>query len=270
MHPIRRFFIAATALAVMSLGGCAQFQAVQPDAVRAAGYAVTPLPPSAAVFNHTTKPVDPDGSVVYTQYSGGSLAVGLLVPFGRFVNIEQISKATDADVGTLIGHVKLDAAALFAQAASTQGISIADGAATRAMPYLHLLKLSDVDTVLVSTVVLLEADKASPTWRGKYVYQLPGTYTLASLRSMDAAAIQALSLAAADGFTHLAKYMREETPEKQQRERKVLLSSPLLYPSAYTLEFYGTLIEDAGDVAWFRATDGVFALRKANLSYQLK
>jgi hypothetical protein len=198
----------------------------------------------------------------------------LLGPLAVAANGIAVNNRTKTDAESLRDHIHVDTKTLFEEAAAGNGLKIGDSALAHAKPYLRVTRLKDTDTVLLSAEVLVDYEQpgnneTTGKWSGKYVYELPGSYTRASIHDMDDAGSQALAAEAANGFAELAKYMHDESPEQIQLEKKVTFTSQLMFPSMYEMSFYGSLIADKGDVVWVRSVGAVFALRKSDTTIKM-
>lgn len=219
------------------------------------------------VTNHMTRHLDAGKDIVYNQSSGGGgVGVGLLLgPLGVIANMKMIESKTVADVATLNNKINVAPRALFADAMSKNGLALSNSAqANRATPYLYITKSEDRLQVL--SAVIVESD-ATPKYAATYQYQLPTSYTVAELASLDAAGMRKLNEAAASGFDQLAKRLAAEKQARPDQEQKIHFRSRLLQP-IMDIEMHGALAADEGDVVWVRTFNSMVGLRKANVSYK--
>ena len=105
---------------------------------------------------------------------------------------------------------------------------------------------------------------STPKWAGTYQYQLPMTYTVAELASLDAAAMRALNDAAANGFEQLINRLAAEKQARAGQEQKIHYRSPFFLTPFMEVEMHGQLVAEEGDVVWVRNQASLVGLRKAH------
>lgn len=257
-------------LAAMLLTACAGTppKLLTAPPVAAGGYTLARAP-GVDVTNHTVRHLDKEKNILYMQAAGGGgVGLGLLLgPLGMLANAKMIETRTTADVALLNDKVAVLPRALFTEAVQKNGLVLGSAPqATRATPYLYIAK-SEGDKLLVLSSLIMESGGADK-WVGTYQYQLPVSYTVAELSSLDATGMKTLRDAAAEGFDRLVKRLATEKQESIDQEKKILFHSRFLQPML-DVEMTGALIADEGDVVWVRNPGSVIALRKANIRYKL-
>ncbi|NML62323.1 hypothetical protein HHL21_14805 [Massilia sp. RP-1-19] len=221
------------------------------------------------VTNHMTRHLDANKDILYTQASGGGgVGMGLLLgPLGVMANMKMIETRTVADVATLNNKISIAPRALFSDAMRKNGQVLSDTPqANRATPYLYIAK-AEGDKLQVLSALIVESN-GTPQWAGTYQYQLPMTYTVAELASLDAAGMRALNDAAANGFDQLLNRLAAEKQVRADQEQKIHFRSRLLQPMV-DIEMHGQLVADEGDVVWVRNPASVVGLRKAHVTYKI-
>ena len=266
---MNKTLIGAT-LAAMLLTACAttppKLLSAPPSA--SGGYTLARAP-GVDVTSHMVRHLDKDKNILYTQAAGGGgVGMGLLLgPLGVLANVKMIETRTGADVALLNDKVAVLPRALFAEAVQKNGLVLGSAPQSqRATPYLYIAK-SEGDKLLVFSSLIMESGGADK-WVGTYQYQLPVSYSVAELSSLDGAGAKTLRDAAADGFDRLVKRLAGEKQERIDQEQKILFHSRFLQPML-DVEMTGALIADEGEVIWVRNPGSVIALRKANIRYKL-
>lgn len=255
------------ACAALLLSACATTPPKMLSAPPGNGYAMARAP-GVDVTNHMTRHLDVNKDIVYTQGAGGGgLGMGLLLgPLGVLANVKMIETRTVSDVATLNNKINIAPRTLFADALRKKGEALSDTPqANRATPYLYIAKTEN-DKLQVLSAIIVESN-STPKWAGTYQYQLPMSYTVAELASLDAAGTRALSDAAANGFEQLLKRLAAEKQVRADQEQKRHFRSRLLQP-VMDIEMHGQLVADEGDVVWVRNPGSVVGLRKANVTYK--
>ena len=270
-----------TALVALSLISCAsvpEFQPLKPRTSSISEYLIarSPLldridPSLLARTDHTTKYLDQNSQILYFQnHGGGGGGVALLLgPLGAVANMSMIEETTKADVDLLRGKIRIDPSMIFMEAANKQGLSIALAPASdnsQITPYLYISK-SDSDRLLVAVAIILEQGTGTEKWIGKYMYQLPLSFSVADLAQLDQDGAIALRSASADGFSALLRHVTSEKPEAYLKEQPIVLKSDLLTPKV-NFELQGMLISADEELVWIRTAGGIYAVQKTNISYK--
>lgn len=259
--------LAALMLCACATGAPPAPQSAPPKALSSAGFAVAR---TALVdeTNHMQKHVDRAKQILYFQnYGGGGVGLGVLLgPIGVAANISMIDGVTQKDVDQLKDRIAIDPGALFAEAARRHNLPAGQGAdALRVTPYLLLSKANET-TVLAAAALIVEQGQGTTLWRGKYMLQLPRSYSVAELAALDAAGTEQLRQATAQGFDALLARLQAEATATPGGEKAITFKSDLLSPR-FDFEMSGRLIADDGQLAWVRVIGGVFAVRKSNIQY---
>lgn len=261
--------IAAT-LTLAACGTPMKYQTQLPVGVQGAP-SVLARSPLIDQTNHMTQHLDQDKNILYFQnFGGGGAAVGILLgPFGVAANMKMIESRTNEDVAALRGKIDIKPRAVFADVAAKQGLSIADtGAGARLTPYLYVSKAED-DKLLVSATVIVEQQGPAEKWVGKYLVQMPKTYSVKELAALDANGITQFQASLAASFGKIVAHMQAESPAGLALEQPVLFHSNLLAPRM-DFEMQGNLIADSDGLVWIRTFGGVYAIRKDNVQYVVK
>lgn len=275
--------VALATIGTLSLSGCASAPANQgPYALRHSNSDMA-LAHTAALdqTNHMVKHLDEHKRAIYFQnFGGGGAAVGLLLgPLGVAANVKAIDSATTKDVEALRGRIASNPVLAFKSAASRAGVVVHEqpnGTAARATPYLYVVKMQDEPEALsIAAALIVESpsDKpakrknapAQPQWRYKYMYQLPGKYTLASLAALDSAAQRKLDMDLDSGYAELLKIVSSDTAENAAKEKPVKFKSTFLVPR-FDFEQMGNLIAEESEMVWLRNPTGVYGIQRD--SYQ--
>ena len=272
---MNRFSMVLVGLSALVLAGCASppvLQAAKPErppSATAAQYSVAQSP-LLQQTNHMTQHVNAEKNIVYFQnQGGGGVGLGLLLgPLGVAANISMIEGVTKADVAQIQGKVQVNPETAFQQAAQTTGFPLtAPGHASEAQvtPYLLITK-TDETTVHIASCVIVESKTGDKPWTGRYLYQLPTAYSLASLAAMDAPKTAALRTEATDGFGQLLRHIATETAASTGKEPKITFKSGFLTPRI-VFEQAGSLVNVQDDVVWVRGVSGVYAVQKTQITY---
>lgn len=275
--------VALATIGTLSLTGCASAPTNQgPYATRHSNGDMA-LARTAVLdqTNHMVKHLDEHKRAIYFQnFGGGGAAVGLLLgPLGVAANVKAIDSATTNDVEALRGRIASNPVVTFKSAASRLGVVVHEqpnGTAARATPYLYVVKMQDEPEALsIAAALIIESpsDKpakrknapAQPQWRYKFMYQLPGEYTLASLAALDSAAQQKLEMDLDSGFAKLLTMMASDTEQNAAKERAVKFKSTFLVPR-FDFEQTGKLIAEESEMVWIRNPTGVYGIQRK--SYQ--
>jgi hypothetical protein len=271
---MHRLVASGSLLAAFMLGACATGapptpQSAPPKTLSSAGFTVAR---TALVdeTNHMQKHVDRAKQIVYFQnFGGGGAGLGVLLgPIGVAANISMIDGVTQKDVDQIKDRIAIDPGALFAEAARRHNLPAGQGGdAPRVTPYLLLSKANET-TVLAAAALIVEQGQGATLWRGKYMLQLPRSYSVAELAALDATGTEQLRQAMAQGFDALLVRLQAEATARADGEKAITFKSDLLSPR-FDFEMSGRLIADDGQLAWVRVIGGVFAVRKPNIQYTL-
>jgi len=229
--------------------------------------------------NHMAKHLDENKSVLYFQnFGGGGATMGVLLgPLGVAANVKYIDLATSKDVETLHGKIKSDPIQVFKSAAARAGVVIHEqpnGTASRATPYIYVVKM-EPDVLAIAAALIVESPMDNPAkrqnappepqWRYRYMYQLPGKYTLGSLAALDDSSMAKLETELGSGYAEILAMMARDTAESAAKEQKVTFKSTFLVPR-FDFELIGNLISEEADIVWIRNPMGVYGIRRE--SYQ--
>jgi hypothetical protein len=217
--------------------------------------------------SHMSMHIDRNRRVLYEQSSGGGgAAVGLLFgPLGVLANVAAIERVTKADVAKLQDRVDVDPHALFQEVAGTNSIvrPPAGSGQLRLTPYLYILKAKG-DKLLVSSALLVEQGLGAEKWTGRVMYQLPGSYAVAELATLDASGQTRLRSEAAEGFRAMLQQLSARQQANMPEGVPLQFRSELLDPQ-FDFELRGELMAESADLVWIRVRGGVFAVRKASI-----
>lgn len=281
------YFRSIALVCVLALAGCASAPVTQGPIAARGNSGEMALARSAALdqTNHMAKHLDEKKNVLYFQnFGGGGVATGLLLgPLGVAANIKAIESNTHKDVDVLLGKIESDPVLAFKVAAARSEIVVHEqpnGAAFRTTPYIYVVKMQqepDVLAIAAALVVESPQDKASsrknapaqPQWQHKYMYQLPGKYTPASLAALDSSAKAELEGKLDSGYAAILAMMARDTVENAANEQEVKFKSTFLAPR-FDFEQIGNLISRDGDVVWIRNPTGVYGIRRDSYQPQLQ
>lgn len=268
---VLRLFTALAALSLLAACvGPPKFQASVPRLSEAAVIGRSALLDET---NHMTDHLDTDKRQLYFQnQGGGGAAVGLLLgPLGVAANMGMIAGVTKGDVEQLRGKIAIDPQQVFEEVARQRGFALAQApakpAAARITPYMYIAK-RDADSLVVASALLVETGDGATKWTGKYMYEQPELWPLASLARIDAAGTARLRASTAAGFDALLRYLAAETEEKVALEPKLTFRSLLVNPR-FDFEMFGSLAGQEGDVVWIRSVGAVFAMPRSRAPYTL-
>lgn len=217
------------------------------------------------------KHLDAEKNVLYMQNFGGNAAAGVLFgPLGMLANGAIIESRTNSEAAALKGRLELKPRAIFSAVAAKQGyeLAVASGAA-QLTPYLYLVKIGE-DQVSAAAAVIVElpAEGPTPAWTGKYMVQLPATYTLEQLKTFDATKLAALQATLAEGYAAIITHMQSDKPEAMALEKAITFQTPFLTPRM-EFDVNAKLIADNPDLVWVRTVTGIYALRKETFIYTI-
>jgi len=220
--------------------------------------------------SHMQQHLDKEKRILYFQnYGGGGAAVGLLLgPFGVAANMSMIEKATAADVDQLRGKVAVDPLQLFTEQAKQARITLRETAPgrTKLVPYLYVTK-TEGERLLVAAALLIEQE-GPQKWVGKYMFQLPQTYSVSELSSLNENQREELIAATAEGYRALLSHLQAESAESIAKEQRLTFKSDFVFPR-FDVEMIGSLIRRENDVVWVRTVGGVYAVRQKHVSVKL-
>jgi hypothetical protein len=263
------------ALASLLLVACGTPPRLQPLQPKTQGPAEYTLSRSALVENtsHVTQHLDKDKSVLYFQnYGGGGVGLGLLLgPLGVAANVAMIEGVSKKDAEQLRDKISVRPREIFAEVAARQGLNVSAELASQKLkvtPYLYVSK-TEGDILLVSSALIIEHEAGADKWTGKYMYQLPLKYSISELSKLGDGETAQLREAVAAGFAQLVTNIRAESPERLALEQKVLFKSDFVNPR-FDYEMFGSLIAEDSSVVWIRTVNGVYALRKPNVSFTVQ
>jgi hypothetical protein len=219
--------------------------------------------------NNMTKHLDKEKRILYYQpFGGGGAALGVLFgPIGVAANGAMIEANTNADVAAMYGKILVEPREIFSDVATQNGLSfsaIQNENSPRFTPYLYIPKLEN-GTLLVASALIIERGNGANRWRGKYMYQLPVSYSVAALSEPDENVNEQLRKAAAIGFGKLLRMIRNENQETLSQEQSITFHSDFLNPR-FNFEGRGSLVANDTDIVWVRTIGGVFAIQKGNIT----
>lgn len=262
---------AVVAILLAACGTAPRLQALQP---REGGVSPHVVAKSALVeqTNHMTEHLDSGKQIVYFQNAGGGgVAVGLLLgPIGVAANMAAIGSVTKADADVLRGKVDVDPRTLFLEAARDRHFPIVDAGKgnPKVSPYLYVAK-TEGENLIVATALIVDQGEGASKWTGKYMYQLPGAYTLSSLSHPTEESNARIRQAAGEGYRALLQHMLAERAAGLAQERPIEFHSAVLSPR-FDLGMTGALIGVENDLVWIRTVGGVYGLRKTDVAYKIQ
>lgn len=259
-------------LLIASLVGCAstpQMQQSRPVTAQSVALGKSAL---LAETNHTVKALDADRTILYTQNRGGSLGVGLLLgPLGVAANIKAVEGLTDQEAARLSGKFVLKPIEALTQAAGAISFPLAsssNGSDSQLTPFVQISK-TDETIWHVSAHLLLEGASGSSKWIRRYQYQLPGSYTLEKLASLDAAALGELQASTKQGYTALLKHIQGETDASVATEQKAIATSAYLTPN-FVYGQYASVIRNEGERVWLRTVGTVVSMETSGVKIEIQ
>jgi len=271
MHFKRAIIIS---LAAVFIAGCAtgpRQAAPLPQNIGTADFVVTHAASLDSVSN-IQKHLNDDKDIVYHQeFGGGGAGLGILLgPIGAAANMSLIDANTQKDVDSLLNKIAVKPHDLFLEAAKGQRI---DGSGDMAKgkllltPYVYVLKVEG-GKLLVAAAILIERGAAEGKWSGKYMYQLPDSYSIGDFSHLDQAATDSLRNGLLAGYVKLLATVAKENRERVAGEKAITFKSNFLSPRA-DLTMSGHIVASDDDVTWVRSLSGVYALRKSSF-YQVQ
>lgn len=266
--------IVSIAAVLAFLAGCASVPPAQPPLPVAKPAAAFSIARAQALdrTNHTMRHLDSARNQVYVQNFGdaGPVVTLLLGGLGAAANISMIESKTKEDVERLRDRIAVDPLAAFDAAARRAGTALQSAAsadAPKASPYLFVTKTSsDPEMLVLAAALLVESHDPASTWTRKYMVQLPGTFTVASLAEVDAAGVSAIRRDLEAGYVALLGQMARETEASIAKEAPIKFMSTFVMPR-FGHELDGNLVAEDNDSVWVRARFGLFALRRTHVSH---
>ncbi len=258
----REFSVIVTALALTACSApVPKFQSAVPDAGKST-YAMASAP-ALATTSSTIQHLDNDKTIVYQQnYGGGGAGLGLLLgPIGVAANASMIESMTKSDAEKMREKILVKPRNVFESAARKKGVQLDNVTDARITPYLYVSKTEN-DRLLVASAMIVE----QAAWSGKYMYQLPVTYSVDELAGLDGNATVQLQNAVEGGFEALLQQMQAESAASEASEKPITFKSDFVTPR-FGFDMYGSLVGTDNDVVWVRTVGAVYGLRKSNVSY---
>ncbi len=221
---------------------------------------------------HVQQHLDAKKNIVYFQnFGGGGAGLGIaLGPLGVAANISMIEANTKEDVEKLRDRIAIDPPAVFAAASTRAGTAVqlaASAEAPRASPYLYVVKTTPETLALAAALMVESGDGAQ--WPRKYMAQLPGTFTLASLAALDQPASAQLSRDLEEGFVAVLRALPRETKESIAKESQIKFKSQFLNPR-FDFEMLGNPAGEEPDLVWVRSPLGLFGVRRSHITYTVQ
>lgn len=222
--------------------------------------------------NHTLQHLNSKKDIVYFQtYGGGGVGVGLMLgPLGVAANIKMIESSTMKDVAVLKDKISLDPAKIFMNSANKSGFAVRSPASNklyRLNPYV-LVEKTENDVIMLASVVLVDYVGSKNKYQGRYLVQLPVTYSISELASLSAAKSSQLETLVGEGFSTLLSRMKAEATATPELEQNITSTSEFLTPR-FKFEIPGKLIEKNDTYTWIRTSTGVFGVRNADINIKM-
>jgi hypothetical protein len=200
-------------------------------------------------------------------HGGGGAGVGVLFgPLGVMANIKMIESNTMKDVAVLKDKVAIDPNQLFLDAAIKYGIAISNGASNtnyRLNPYLLVQKIES-DVIMIASAILVDHAGSNSKVPSRYLIQLPATYSIDELSSLDAEGIQQLEKLVENGYLTLISRIIAESNANIELEEKVTLTSEFLTPR-FNIQLAGNLIDKDETYTWLRLVGGVYGVKNSDV-----
>jgi hypothetical protein len=218
--------------------------------------------------NHTLQHLNENKDILYFQtHGGGGAGVGVLFgPLGVMANIKMIESNTMKDVAVLKDKVAIDPNQLFLDAAIKYGIAISNGASNtnyRLNPYLLVQKIES-DVIMIASAILVDHAGSNSKVPSRYLIQLPATYSIDELSSLDAEGIQQLEKLVENGYLTLISRIIAESNANIELDEKVTLTSEFLTPR-FNIQLAGNLIDKDETYTWLRLVGGVYGVKNSDV-----
>lgn len=215
--------------------------------------------------DHMNSHLNSDRNILYTQmFGGGGAGVGVMFgPLGVAANIAMIRSVTSSDTQQLLGKLDIQPVQALQRAAAQKSLNLkpaGTGADQQLTPYLYLIKTSE-HSVSIGAAVIHETGVNTPA---KYMVQLPGSYSLGQLASLDAAGQADLQARVDRGFVQLLSYFASEG-SSGFNEQSTRFRSAFLSPR-HDFEMQGTLVGREDGLTWIRTVGGVYGLQNDALN----
>jgi hypothetical protein len=219
--------------------------------------------------NHMLQHLNSNKDILYYQtYGGGGVGVGLLLgPLGVAANIKMIESSTMKDVALLKNKIALDPNRIFMSSADKAGISIKPDGSRKSFkldPYIYFEKTEN-DVIMAASVILVDHIGSKNKFQSKYLVQLPITYSISELSSLDAEKSKKLEALIESGFMTLLSRMKSESAANLEAEENVTFVSEFLNPGS-KFELAGKLIEKNESFTWIRIVGGVYGVKNSNIT----
>lgn len=258
MYPLKLLF--AVVMGVL-LTGCVTPPPYQPP--RQASPSDSFALGSSALLLHTdhiNAHLNTDKNILYTQmFGGGGAGVGLMFgALGVAANMAMISSRTSADAEALFGKLDIQPVQALQKAAEQKNIqlgSVGTASDLRLTPYVYIVKTTEY-SLSISAAAIYEAGSGAPA---KYAVQLPGSYSIAQLASLDADGMADLQAKVDRGFAQLLGFVAEEG-NTGFAEQSTRFRSSFMSPR-HEFELQGTLVGQEDDLTWIRTVGGVYGLQ---------
>jgi hypothetical protein len=214
-------------------------------------HVVTTLLATEAAPNHMMRPLNAENTIVYEQnFGGGGATAGVLFgPLGVAANIAAIKGRTERESQELFSKVPIDVMALASESFAAQGIErgeSGDAALALIKPVLSILSV-DGTNVQCAAVIFVDHNPAGRKWTGRYVYQLPPTFTRAAFaQGLGEAEIEALKQQIAAGFATLAQLYLADSRGELKHDKQVKFWSDFL-SMRFDFQFVGMEIPSEAD-----------------------
>lgn len=221
--------------------------------------------------NHTVQHLDDSKEILYYQtYGGGGVGLGLLAgPLGVLANVKMIEGNTMKDVAILKNKITLNPKNIFLAAANKTNIAIKSDKAlsnTKLSPYL-LIEKTEGDKLMLASVIIAEVPNSKPTYPNKYLVQLPITYNIQELSTLDSTKTQQLAALAEKGFETLLQRIKLDSTTNVIAEQKITLQSEFLTPR-FKFDMQGSLIEKSDSLTWVRVIGCVCGVNDKDITYK--
>lgn len=202
-------------------------------------------------------------TIIYTQpYGGGGVGLGLLLgPIGVAANIAMIESATKADAQKLSGKISINPVESFTKSAATSGIDLRGPSTTTVTPYLYVTKVSE-SRLNIAAALVSEQSGQPPA---KYMYQLPITYTVDDLASLDQTKREELRSNVDAAYKKLAAFYLRDSGPSDMPESKIQFKSSFLAPR-FEFALQGTVAQKDDGITWIRTFGGVYGLQNSSFS----